>query len=120
MPEGSNLLKVVNFSFSPTGICFEVGSDITRFKERDPGYQQFLGNGFLSISAATTLSSNPDDWMVSPPMPFTIRDGKAVIDMQGDTAVGTAMPPSAFFKAIITPFYGSSTPPEPVIQPFEP
>ncbi len=36
-------------------------------------------------------------------MPFEIRNGRAVIDMEGDPESGP-MPPALFFKASITPF----------------
>ena len=108
-----------NFSISPTGLYVEVGSDVTRFKEREPGYQQFLGNGYLVISTATTLSSNPDDWTTSPPLPFTIRDGKAVIDLQDDDpgSGSSSLPPAGFFKVSILPYYQSSIPVGPVLEP---
>ena len=86
----------------------EVASDVTTFVEKETEIPM-LGNGFLALSLTPSLSSN-SNWSSPVTVPFEIRNGRAVIDMQDDSEDGeqgepeSQMPPAAFFKASITPF----------------
>ncbi len=57
IPAGAALLKIVNFRVTPTSMYFEVASDVTEFEEKETRYPM-LGNGFLALSLAPSLSSN--------------------------------------------------------------
>ena len=109
IPAGAALLKIVDFSITPTRRRIEIASDVTTFEEKETEFPM-LGNGFLELLATTSLSPN-SDWTHSGPVPFEIRNGRAVIDQQGDPGNGQRgepkidkMPPALFFKAAITPF----------------
>ena len=109
IPAGAALLKIVDFSITPTRRRIEIASDVTTFEEKETEFPM-LGNGFLELLATTSLSSD-SDWTSSGPVPFEIRNGRAVIDQQGDPGNGQRgepkidkMPPALFFKAAITPF----------------
>jgi hypothetical protein len=106
IPAGAALLKIVAFRITPTSMYFEVASDVTTFVEKENG---MLGNGFLALSLTPSLSSD-SGWSSPVTVPFEIRNGRAVIDMQDDSEDGeqgepeSPMPPALFFKASITPF----------------
>jgi hypothetical protein len=113
IPAGASLLKITAFSFTSTRMYIEIASDVTEFTEKSDGVMPMLGNGFLVLQFAMSLSSDPV-WIPTDPVPFEIRNGRAVIDLEGEAGV---MTPSIFFKAAITPFFDSSGPLGPGLEP---
>ena len=101
IPAGAALLKIVDFRVTAAGMHIEVASDVTEFVEKETEIPM-LGNGFLTLSSALSLSSD-SDWSPPFPEPFVIRGGRAVIDLENDPESGP-MPPALFFKASITSF----------------
>ena len=97
IPEGAALLKVTDFSVSPTNIHFEIASDVAEFELKDIGegdYSWFLGNGYPQIEFRMSLSR---DWISLPPIPVRVVNGRGIIDMDA----GGVLPPGLFFRVSI-------------------
>lgn len=100
IPEDAALLKIVDFRFTATNPCIEVGSDVNGFEEKGTRVPM-LGNGFLTLRIAMSLSPDPDDWMSTGALPLEIRNGRAVIDMPF-CEEGSSLPAALFMKAVLT------------------
>ena len=97
IPPGASFLKVPDFSVSPTNIHFEIASDVAEFELKDIGegdYSWFLGNGYPQIEFKMSLS---DDWILLPPIPVRVVNGRGIIDIDADGG----LPPGLFFRVSI-------------------